>query len=202
MKLLLLVDIQNDFLPCGALPVPDGDEIIPIINGIQKKFDSVVATQDWHPFNHKSFAPKNDDVGKMIMLDGFLNQRLWPPHAVQRTTGAMLSTNLDKGSISVIFRKGMDVNSDSYSGFFISRTKPTGLDSYAKAFKDIYIAGLATDYCVKATALDAVKFVPNSNIYLIKDACRGINSLTEVEAIKEMQDAGVGIVDSERIGND
>ncbi len=161
MKALIIVDIQNDFLPRGALPVQNGEVVIPVINKLQNDFELVVATQDWHPADHKSFASMH--VGKKIfdeiLLDG-RSQVLWPEHCIQETYGAEFSSQLNTKKIEAIFRKGMDKNIDSYSGFFDNgKKKATGLGDYLKGrgVTAIYVAGLAGDYCVNFTALDGLE---------------------------------------------
>ena len=160
MKALIIVDVQNDFCPGGALPVPEGDRVVEVINRIQPGFDLVVATQDWHPADHGSFAANHPGrrPGEQIELAG-LPQILWPVHCVQGTPGAELHPGLDRSRIARVFRKGTDPSVDSYSGFFDNgRRASTGLGEYLKdqGVTDVYVCGLATDYCVKATALDAV----------------------------------------------
>ncbi len=194
MKTLIIVDVQNDFCPGGALAVKEGDQVIPVINEKQKQFDLVVATQDWHPADHGSFAAThNKKVYELIKLEG-LDQILWPVHCVQNTLGAELHKNLNRERIQKIIYKGTDKNIDSYSGFFDNgRRKATELEKYLreKGVKEVAIAGLATDYCVKFTALDAVKL--GFKTTLILDACRGVDINTgDVErAVKEMAAAGV-----------
>lgn len=160
MKALLIIDVQNDFLPGGALEVPHGDEVIEVINRLMGKYEVVVATQDWHPHNHKSFASKHKDrkAYDIIDLNGY-EQILWPNHCVQGTSGAQLSSALQEGAIHAIFRKGMDVNVDSYSGFFDNhRLRSTGLHGYLqdKGVDEVHICGLAADFCVYFTAVDAL----------------------------------------------
>jgi len=159
MKTLILVDIQNDFLPGGALGVPDGDVIILIVNQLQAVFPLVVATQDWHPANHGSFAANHP--GKAVFQQFDLNglpQTLWPVHCVQGTPGAELAPGLQRDRIAKIFPKGTDAGIDSYSGLFDNgHRKSTGLGEWLKdkGATEVYVCGLATDYCVKFTALDA-----------------------------------------------
>lgn len=191
---LLLVDLQNDFMPTGALPVSEGDQIIPLINKIQTQFDCIVATQDWHPNNHQSFA--NNHVGKKVLdvidLQG-IEQVLWPVHCVQDTFGAELVATLDTQRIRKIVYKGTDWQIDSYSGFFDNgHLKKTELDAYLKQqqITDVYICGLATDFCVKYSALDAVQL--GFKTYVIQDACRGIAAVEQ--AFDEMKKAGVEIL--------
>lgn len=174
---LILVDIQNDFLPGGDFAVANGNEILPLIEKLTNlPFDLIVATQDWHPKDHASFAINHNKVpGEKIMLNG-IEQILWPVHCVQGTKGAELSEQLPKEKISKIFHKGTDQNIDSYSAFFDNgHQKSTGLADYLheQGIQEIYIAGLTTDYCVKYSALDALRLGFKTNI--IVDACRGIN---------------------------
>lgn len=168
MKALIIVDIQNDFLPGGALAVKNGDSVIPVINKIQNDFDLVVATQDWHPADHKSFASMHP--GKKIFDEIILNglpQVLWPDHCVQETIGAQFSSLLSTKKIEAIFRKGMDPNIDSYSGFFDNgKKKATGMGDYLKGrgITQIFVTGLAADYCVNFTALDGLELGFQSTI--------------------------------------
>ena len=205
MTSLILVDIQNDFLPGGALAVPEGDQIIPICNALIPKFDFVVATQDWHPANHGSFAANHPEhkVGQLIDLNG-LPQILWPMHCVQSTRGAEFAPTLKTDRVDRIFQKGTDPAIDSYSGFFDNgHRKATGLGEYLKqrGVKTVYVAGLATDYCVKFTALDARAL--GFETHLIQDASRGVNLKPgDVDAaIDEMRKAGVTIGASSALPN-
>src|SRR4051812_1540671 len=159
MNALILVDLQNDFVPGGALAVPEGDSIIPLINQLQPRFDIVIATQDWHPADHGSFAANHPGrrVHEVIDLAG-LPQVLWPVHCVQNTPGAALVSSLDTSRIARVFQKGTDPAIDSYSGFFDNgHRKSTGLGDFLRdqGVKRVYVCGLATDYCVEFTALDA-----------------------------------------------
>jgi nicotinamidase/pyrazinamidase len=196
MEALLIVDVQNDFCPNGALAVRDGQLIIPVINTLMDYFDLVVATQDWHPKGHGSFASShNKMVGEIINLGG-AEQILWPDHCIQGTKGAELHHELDSHKITKIFPKGVQQNIDSYSGFFENdHQTATGLGLYLKkkGVTKIFITGLATDYCVKYTALDSVK-LGFKTIVLI-DACRGVelNPGDVKEAIAEMKESGVVI---------
>jgi nicotinamidase/pyrazinamidase len=203
MNALVIVDVQNDFCPGGALAVPEGDQVVPVINRIQPHFDFVVATQDWHPPNHGSFAANHEgkQPGDVVELGG-LEQVLWPVHCVQHTPGAAFHESLHQARIARVFQKGTDPGIDSYSGFFDNgHRKATGLDEYLKeqAVDEVYVCGLATDYCVKLTALDALRlgFVT----YLIDDASRGVNLTPDdvVRAVDEMRSHGVSVVQSERI---
>ena len=201
MNALILVDIQNDFLPGGALAVPEGDAVIPVCNAIRDRFNLVVATQDWHPRDHGSFAANHPghSVGQTIDLNG-LKQILWPVHCVQNTPGAQFAKDLRMLPTDRIFQKGTDPAIDSYSGFFDNgHRKSTGLDAFLKnkSVTDVFVAGLATDYCVKFTALDARSL--GYNVHLVVDACRGVDLQPgDVDAaIEEMRKAGVMITKSE-----
>lgn len=160
MKALIIIDLQNDFLPGGALAVPEGDKVIDRINEIQKKYDIVVATQDWHPANHKSFASQHDEKNPFEVIDlNGIDQTLWPDHCIQGTKGAELNDKLDQTRIEAIFRKGTNPEIDSYSGFYDNnKKKSTGLHGYLQGLNvdQLFICGLAADYCVYYTALDAL----------------------------------------------
>jgi nicotinamidase/pyrazinamidase len=178
MKALLVIDIQNDFLPGGRLAVADGDAIIPLVNALQPQFDLVVATQDWHPAGHQSFAASH--AGKQPFdtteLRG-LPQVLWPDHCTQGTPGAELAAGLDQRAIEAIFRKGTDPEIDSYSGFYDNgHQKSTGLADYlrGKQITEVYVAGLAADYCVFYTAQDALR--EGFATFIIEDATRAISA--------------------------
>ncbi len=200
MKALLVVDIQNDFLPGGALGVNGGNEIIPIVNALlEKPFDLIVACKDWHPLNHCSFAKThNKRVGDQIELMG-RKQILWPVHCVQNTFGAEFSSKLDSSKIEKTFLKGTEAQIDSYGAFFDNgHLRSTGLDDYLKSKKitDLYIAGLTTDYCVKYTVLDACKL--KYNTYVIQDGCRAVNLNPGdgVNALDLMAQSGAHIINS------
>ncbi len=203
MNALLLVDIQNDFLPGGALGVPDGDKVVPIANRLQGLFQLVVASQDWHPADHGSFATNHPGKrpGEIIELNG-LQQILWPVHCVQGTPGAAFAPNLDTCRLARVFHKGTDPTVDSYSALFDNgHRKATGLGDFLKGrgVTDLFIAGLATDYCVKYTALDAVGL--GFRTHVIEDACRGVNLKPDDvdRAIAEMKRAGVQITRSDAL---
>ena len=202
-KALILVDIQNDFCPGGALAVSEGDKIIPIVNDLQKKFDCIIATQDWHPENHISFSAnhKGKTPGEFIAL-GDYQQILWPIHCTQGSHGAEFVAELETTKINRVFPKGTDSMVDSYSGFFDNDHKSsTGLADYLKAegVDTLYVTGLATDYCVKFTVLDALQL--GFSTYLVSDACRGVNiNPHDVEnAIQEMQQKGAMVVSSKDV---
>jgi nicotinamidase/pyrazinamidase len=174
---LIIVDMQNDFLPGGALAVAGGDEIIDEINRISKDYELVVATQDWHPRNHGSFASQHEgsrpyEIGELAGMP----QVMWSDHCVQGTLGAELTRHLDQERVEAIFRKGMNPKIDSYSAFFDSgRLKATGLEGYLKdrGITEVHIAGLAADYCVWYTAQDAISLGFEAAILL--DATRAID---------------------------
>lgn len=200
MKALILVDIQNDFLPGGALAVPDGDAVIPVANKLQPVFPLVVATQDWHPANHGSFAANHPGrkVFEQIELNG-LPQTLWPVHCVQNTKGAELAAALHRERIAKVFPKGTDPGIDSYSGLFDNgHRKSTGLGEWLKArgVTEVFVCGLATDYCVKFTALDAAQM--GFKTHVVEDASRGVNLQPDdvKNAIEEMKRAGVTVMQS------
>jgi len=201
MKALLLIDIQNDFLPGGALAVRNGDEIIPVCNELQKHFDLVVATQDWHPASHKSFASNNANKKPfdVIDLDG-LQQVLWPNHCMQGTEGAKFSEQLSMNKVEAIFRKGMNAEIDSYSGFYDNgHRKSTGLADYLKGrnVTEVYLAGLAGDYCVYYTAKDALH--EGFKTYLIEDATRAIDVEGFAKAKEDIRNKGGKIIRSKEI---
>ena len=197
MKALVLVDIQNDFLPGGALAVAGGDEIIAPANRLMGDFEIVVATQDWHPPDHGSFAANHPGrtVFETVDLDG-LPQTLWPVHCVRETPGAEFAPGLDVHRITRVFQKGTRPEVDSYSGFHDNGHRhSTGMADWlqARGVTHLTICGLATDYCVKFTALDAVR--EGFGVALALAACRGVNLVAgDVDhAIEEMREAGVDI---------
>ena len=199
---LILVDLQNYFLPGGALAVSEGEDVIDIANALSPRFDLIVKTQDWHPSNHKSFASNHGlDIGTIIELNG-LSQFLWPDHCIQHSFGAQFSGKLVDHENSIVFRKGEDPETDSYSAFFDNgHRNDTGLGDFLKKRKSeaLYIMGLATDYCVKFTVLDALKL--GFKTYLIVDGCRGVDvNPGDVEsALQEMEDAGAILILSHEI---
>lgn len=206
MRALILVDIQNDFLPGGALAVTAGDQILPVVNRLLPHFDLVVATQDWHPAHHGSFAANHvgKQVGERIPLHG-LEQVLWPVHCVQESRGAALADALDQSSIAAVFPKGTDPDIDSYSGFFDNgKRKATGLGEFlqARGVTEVYVVGLATDYCVRFTAEDAVGL--GFQTFVITDATKGVNLQPgDVEAaFRAMEQKGVILLPSEAILSD
>ncbi len=177
MNALVIIDLQNDFMPGGSLAVPKGDEIVSLINDLQEKFDLVVATQDWHPEGHASFATSHKNVKEfeVIKLQG-LDQVMWPEHCIQNTAGAEYHPDLNTARIETIFRKGTNLNIDSYSGFFDNaHLKSTGLAGYLreKNIKNLFFAGLAAEYCVYFSIIDALD--EGFNAVLIEDATRALN---------------------------
>ncbi len=202
-RALIIVDLQNDFMPGGALPTKHGEEIVPVINALQPKFDVVVATQDWHPSTHASFASNHPGKkpGDVIDLNG-LEQILWPDHCVQGSRGADLHRDLDTAKIAKLAQKGTDPAIDSYSTFYDNgRRKSTGLERYLRenGVTDVYIGGLATDYCVLWSARDAIEL--GFKTHVIRDACRGVD-LTPGDidrAFDEMRSIGVDIMSSSEV---
>ena len=195
---LIMIDLQNDFCSGGSLAVPDGDRVIPLANELQKQFDLVIATKDWHPRDHTSFADNHSsqDVGDLITIDT-LSQVLWPVHCVQETHGAEFHPALDTLRIKKIIYKGTDKKIDSYSAFFDNaHQRSTGLADYLyeQNINCIYVMGLATDYCVRYSCLDALQL--GFDVYFIQDACRGVelNKGDIACAINEMKVQGVSSV--------
>lgn len=174
---LIVIDIQNDFCPGGNLPVPHGDEVIPLINRLGSQFSNVVLTQDWHPFDHRSFAsqhPGRRPYESITLPYG--SQALWPDHCVQNTSGAAFHRSLDVPHASLVLRKGINRNIDSYSAFYENdRQTPTGLAGYLRerGFNRVFVAGLAFDFCVRYSAEDARS--SGFPAIVIEDACRGID---------------------------
>lgn len=201
-RALLLIDLQNGFCPGGNLPVAGGDEIVPVANALMAsgKYDLVVASQDWHPPGHGSFASSHP--GKSPFEIGELSgkpQMLWPDHCVQGTQDAAFHPDLDVGHIDHVQRKGQNPAVDSYSAFRDNdRAALTGLTDYLKArdVSEIDICGLATDYCVKFSALDAVEMLPGVKVRFVEDASRGIDPEGVKTAIAEMREKGIEIVRS------
>lgn len=198
MRALLLIDIQNDFIPGGSLAVPGGDEIIPVANRLQSHFDVVVATQDWHPPNHKSFASNHEDKNNFDVIDlhGF-QQVLWPDHCVQGTKGAEFSKELDMKRVEAIFRKGTNPEIDSYSGFYDNgHQRTTALADYLKGkkIKEVFVAGLAGDFCVYFSAKDAL--LEDFTTYIIEDAVRAISAEGFEKAKEDILHKGGNIVNS------
>jgi nicotinamidase/pyrazinamidase len=191
---LLVIDVQNDFCPGGALAVPGGDEVVPQINEFMKEFNDIILTQDWHPAGHSSFAsshPGKDPFGTVEMDYG--TQVLWPDHCVQGSHGGAFHPGLDTVPARLVIRKGMSLEIDSYSAFFENdRATATGLDGYlqTRGITELVMVGLATDFCVQFSALDAVRL--GYAVRVRRDLCRAIDldgSLAQAEAA--MAEAGV-----------
>ena len=198
MKTLLLIDLQNDFMLGGALAVPGGDEVIPVVNALMPQFERVVATQDWHPTDHGSFAANHPgrEVYEQIDLNG-LPQTLWPVHCVQNTGGALFAPGLDTRRIERVFPKGTDRGIDSYSGFYDNGHRAsTGLGAWLRerGVTALTVAGVATDYCVKFTVLDALS--EGFEVELLAAGCRGVNLQAgdAEKALEEMAAAGARVV--------
>lgn len=205
MKALLLIDMQNGFCPGGNLPVPDGDSVIAVANRLISEggYDVVVASQDWHPANHGSFASQHP--GKKPFDMGELSgqpQVMWPDHCVQGTADAEFHSDLDVSEIDYIQQKGENPAVDSYSAFRDNdRAALTGLAGYLKAqqITELDICGLATDYCVKFSAIDAREMLPEVNVRFVSDASRGIDPQGVQNAISEMRARGIDIITSDVI---
>lgn len=200
---LIVVDIQNDFLPGGALAVRGGDEVVPLINLlVTLPFDIIVASQDWHPLKHCSFASTWDKKTGERMMVGSVEQALWPDHCVQGSYGAAFSDKFDSSHIDLSIHKGVDPNVDSYSTFYDNnKLRTTGLENILKERKisDLYFAGLATDYCIYYSVLDALNLGFRTHIVL--DACRGVElaSGDVARAIKEMKDLGAEFISTQQV---
>ena len=184
---LIVVDVQNDFCTGGALAVPDGEKVVPIINSMMDKFDTIIATQDWHPLHHCSFV---DSIGS------------WPPHCIQNSFGSQLHDDLYNAPIKMILRKGMNSNIDSYSAFMENdKETETGLKSFLQGLgiHQIYVCGLATDYCVLYTVIDALKM--GFDVYAVEDACKGVGipEGSIANALSEMKHHGTHIISSNEI---
>ncbi len=196
---LLVIDVQNCFLPGGSLAVKDGEQVVPVINKIAKAFSNVVMTQDWHTNGHVSFASTHSGKKPFDTVDlPYGKQVLWPDHCVQGTEGAALSKDLSIPQASLVIRKGFHKDVDSYSAFTEADGKTTtGLAAYltARGIKRLFVAGLATDFCVAWTALDARK--ASFETYVVEDACRGIDTQGSlVRAWSDMEKAGVKRIQS------
>ncbi|MCB1157013.1 MAG: bifunctional nicotinamidase/pyrazinamidase [Leptospiraceae bacterium] len=200
---LILVDLQYDFMPGGALAVQEGDRVVPIANHIMENFSMIVSTQDWHPADHGSFASQHSGKkpGDLIDLHG-LQQVLWPDHCVMNTEGAKFHKDLRIEKIQKVFPKGQEKTVDSYSGFFDNgKRKATGMHEYLKenGVKKIFVCGLALDFCVKFTAVDAKEL--GYDTYLIEDACRAVNLSPgdDKKAIEDMKALGIHCISSSDI---
>ena len=202
MKALLLIDIHNGFRPGGILPVPDGDQVVPVANALidSGRYDLVVASQDWHPAGHGSFASAHP--GKKPFEMGMLSgkpQMMWPDHCVQNTEDAMFHPDLNADGIDFVQQKGQNPAVDSYSAFRDNdQAALTGLAARLRSegVTELDLCGLATDYCVKFSALDAVEMLPGVTVRFIEDASRGIDPAGVKAAIDEMRTRGVAIIGS------
>ncbi|MCH2250899.1 MAG: bifunctional nicotinamidase/pyrazinamidase [Cognatishimia sp.] len=194
---LIVIDVQNDFCPGGALAVPEGDQIVAGINALMPEFDAVILTQDWHPAGHSSFASSHAGKGPYETVDvPYGTQVLWPDHCVQGSGGAEFHKDLDTTRADMIIRKGYNPAIDSYSAFFENdQTTPTGLEGYLKTrrISDLTMVGLATDFCVNFSALDAAKLGYKVSVRM--DLCRAIDlDGSLAAATTAMQDAGVSLI--------
>jgi nicotinamidase/pyrazinamidase len=201
---LLVVDVQNDFCPGGALAVPHGDEVVPVINSLAGKFRHVVLTQDWHPRGHLSFASSHANKKPFeTIAAAYGSQVLWPDHCVQMTTGAEFHPALRIPHAGLVIRKGMDRSIDSYSAFYENdRTTPTGLVGYSRerGVKRIFVAGLAFDFCVRYSAEDARR--QNFAVSVITDACRGIDVDGSMVATRaSLEGLGIACLTADEIGS-
>ena len=201
---LIVVDVQNGFISeARELPVPGGAEVVPVIDALMPLFPIRVATQDWHPRDHLSFASQHP--GKKPFDQGMLGgipQTFWPDHCVQGTRGAEFHPDLDQTRIQAVIRKGYDPMVDSYSGFSDNAGRnPTGLDGYlrARGATRIYIAGLALDYCVRWTSLDARRLLPGAQVFVIVDATRPVDPKTGEDALRELAQARVHLIQSAEV---
>lgn len=199
---LLIVDTQNDFCPGGALAVPEGDRVVPVINQLTGKFRNIILTQDWHPAGHHSFASSHstkEPFDEMTMDYG--RQILWPDHCIQGTKGAQFHPDLNVESGQLIIRKGFRKEIDSYSGFFENDHKTaTGLAGYLKErdVETLYIAGLAADFCVKWTVLDARKL--GFQVHVVTDAVQGLDVNGSLDqAWDEMSASGAQFIESKQL---
>lgn len=207
MQALILVDLQNDFLPGGALAVPRGDEVLPVANRLAAQAPFVVATMDWHPPDHVSFGANHPEheIGELITVDG-VPQVLWPIHCVQDSNGAELAAALDQSRFAAVIYKGELTRLDSYSGFFdnsadrenLAARPGTGLAKWLREhdIDEVYVLGLATDYCVKATALDSQAL--GFRTFVVTDGCRGVDLQPgdSQQAFADMQQAGIVCLNS------
>ena len=196
---LIMIDIQNDFCPGGALEVKEGNEIVRIVNSIQEKFSTRILTQDWHPQNHSSFASNQKGRDPFSSIDlSYGPQVLWPDHCIMGTLGANFHPDLITQPANIIIRKGFRPEIDSYSAFFENDKKtPTGLTGYLRDrnVKELFLTGLATDFCVFYSALDAL--AQGFSVTVISDACRAIDLNGSLDAsMKTMVEAGVNFTNA------
>ena len=205
-RALILVDLQNDFMPGGALAVPEADRLVDLANRVARRFRRVVASRDWHPPGHGSLvtAHPGSHPGDVVELDG-LEQILWPAHCIQGTSGAAFADGLELGASVHVFDKGVDPLVDSYSCFFDNaHRRSTGLERFLRdsSVTDVYLLGVATDYCIKFSALDAAEL--GFRTFVIEDGCRGIDLRPgDVDrALGEMRAAGVRLVTSDEVSGE
>ncbi len=203
---LVVVDVQNDFCPGGALAVADGDAVVPVINALARRFDNVVLTQDWHPAGHVSFASSHPGKAPFELIElPYGPQVLWPDHCIQGRSGAEFHVGLDVPHAQAVVRKGYRSGVDSYSGFLeADRFTPTGLGAYLneRGLRRVFLVGLATDFCVAWTALDARRL--GFEVTVVEDACRGIDAPTIpggtlTKAWADMAAAGVSRLSSGQV---
>ncbi|MGE4498028.1 MAG: bifunctional nicotinamidase/pyrazinamidase [Deferribacterales bacterium] len=196
---LIVVDVQNDFCPGGALAVKNGSRVVPVINSLIDSFDVIVGTQDWHPVHHSSFASNNDAEPFSVKTLNGINQVMWPEHCIQGSGGADFHPDLHADAFNIIIRKGTNPDVDSYSAFTENDgISSTGLKGWLNelGIRKVYITGLATDFCVLYTALDAVK--AGFETYVIEDACKGVDfpEGNVAKALSSMKEAGIRVVQS------
>ncbi len=201
MKMLLIVDVQKDFCPGGSLACPDGDKIVPVINKLMKEedWDIIVATQDWHPKGHCSFASTYGVAPFCIPSTKGYRDTVWPDHCIAGSEGAELHDELDQTKIGLIIRKGLDLHVDSYSAFFDNEGEnPTPLNEIVNSdFYEIYVCGIATEVCVKHTVLDAAQDnLFKDDVIIITDACAGVSEHGHDQAIKDLEEMGIRAVSS------
>lgn len=204
MEALLIIDVQNDFCPGGALEVPNGDQIIPTINKLSREFDIVIQTQDWHPEGHSSFASSHQGKEPFETIEmPYGEQVLWPDHCVQGSSGANFHPDLETKRSQLIIRKGFRKDIDSYSAFYENDDETTtGLTGYLRDrdIDTLCAVGLATDFCVKWSVIDGIK--EDFNLYVVKDAVKGIDIDGSVDqAWEEMLDKGAQKISSQKLLN-
>ena len=197
--LLLVIDVQNDFCPGGALAVNTGNEVVPVINGLSDGFENIVLTQDWHPAGHSSFASSHAGKSPFEVIEmPYGAQNLWPDHCVQGTAGAALHSDLNTDKAKMIIRKGSNPQIDSYSAFFENDQKTmTGLSGFLKelGIKRLFMTGLATDFCVGFSALDGKRL--GFDVFVVEDACRAIDMDGSLDAMKgRFQQNGISLIQS------
>jgi len=205
MKVLLAIDVQNDFCPGGSLAVPEGDQIIPVVNRLSEQFGHMILTQDWHPAGHSSFASSHDGKKPYETIEmPYGEQVLWPDHCVQNSEGGEFHPDLDTERAEVIIRKGFRKEVDSYSAFYENDHKTqTGLAGYLRerGFTDIYVCGLATDFCVRWSVHDGRK--EGFRMHVVEDGTRGIDIDGSIDqAWREMKSVGAEIIRSDDISMD